>query len=165
MDTQFSSAVTFLICLCSLFPKLFPSCSFLKLATPSAALPQLLTWQYSSLENRSNQTWIPLCPQHLNHQTNPSPYLSVLCLLFTSLNERPTPTPGLKILPALILNIPFSLFCLSISLSDWQSHHPHGLLAPGFKKPFLNPTYISSYWSISLLPSHWQMWYISKRRE
>ena len=86
MDTQFSLAITFLICLCSLFPKLFPSSSFLKLATPSAALPQLLTWQYSSLENRSNQTWIPLYLQHLNHQTNPSCTGWILFLLFTDLS-------------------------------------------------------------------------------
>ena len=91
--------------------------------------------------------------------------LSVLCLLSTSLTERPAQTPGLKILPLSFLIVPSLFFCMSFPLSAQQSHHPCGLLTPCFKKTFLNPTHNFSYCFVSLLSSQWQMSYISKRRE
>lgn len=72
-------------------------------------------------------------------------YLSVLCLLSTSLTERPALTSGLKILPLSFLIFPSLFFLMSSPLSAQQCHHPHGLLTPCFKKTFLNPTYTFSY--------------------
>ena len=77
--------------------------------------------------------------------------MSVLCLLSTSLTERPAQTPGLKILPLYFLIFPSLFFHMSFPLSAQQSHYPHGLLTPCFKKTFLNPTYSVSYCFVSLL--------------